>query len=248
VSKPPAISCQRVSFAYDERAVLREVSWEVPRGATVALVGPNGGGKSTLMKLCLGLLSPQAGEIRILDQRPRQAARRVGYMPQFLQFDPQFPLTVFDLVAMGRLTTRWPAWLGKKDRRHVAAAIEAVDLTPLTHATLAELSGGQRQRALIARALAVEPELLLLDEPTAMVDPHIETRLLERLRSLHRQMTIVIATHDIAFVSALIDEVACVHGTLETHPVAALDADTLSRLYGEPVHAIAHHHHHDDHA
>ena len=237
-----AILCAGVSFAYEARPVLQDVAWKVPRGAIVSVIGPNGGGKSTLFKLCLGLLTPQSGRIEVLGEAPRLAAQRVGYMPQFLQFDPQFPLTVFDLVAMGRLRRGWPAWLSRADRHKVSAALETVDLAAYARATLAELSGGQRQRALIARALAVEPEILFLDEPTAMVDPHIESRLLARLKELHRHMTIVIATHDVAFVSELVDEVACVHGSLETHPVEALTGETLMRLYSGPVAAVAHHH------
>jgi|TARA_B110000438_G_C15806876_1_gene647813 zinc transport system ATP-binding protein len=237
-----AIEFKEVAFAYRQRQVLEGLSFSISPHETVCFVGPNGGGKSTALKLMLGLLSPQKGSVRILGKAPRRAQRRIGYMPQSLEFDPLFPLTVKDVVLAGRLNGMRPGFYSRNDRLIAAGCLDEMELSGVAEHPMAELSGGQRQRGLIARALAVEPEILLLDEPTAMVDAHLETRLLEKIRSLHRQLTIVLVSHDAAFVSSLVERVFCVNTTVTEHAAEGLTAETMHALYGDAVQVVRHDH------
>ena len=198
-----------VTFSYGGPPALEDVNLSVDEREAVCIVGPNGGGKTTLVKLILGLLTPQRGEVRVFGQPPHRARLRVGYMPQHVQHDPQFPVTVMDIVLMGRLGQGgWAAcWAGR------AAPTAAPPSTPWPRSAwrssgrrpFAALSGGQRQRVLIARALCCKPDLLLLDEPTSNVDSLVEARLLDLLRELNRQMTILMVSHDLGFVSGLVE-------------------------------------------
>jgi zinc transport system ATP-binding protein len=235
-----AVAFSGVSFSYGGPKVLENVSLEIAERETVCLVGPNGGGKSTWLKLALGLLAPAGGRIRVLGQSPARARPRIGYMPQQVAFDARFPITVREIVRMGRLRAgRW-AWLGKADDRVVERVLEEVGMRGEAHRLYADLSGGQRQRVLIARALAAEPEILFLDEPTAMVDAHNEGRLMARLRDLHRTLTIVLVSHDVGFVSNLVDRVFCVNRQVSVHAATDLTQGTVAELYGGHVHAVRH--------
>jgi zinc transport system ATP-binding protein len=222
--------------------VLDGVSFEVPERKTLCVVGPNGGGKSTLLKILLGLLKPQSGTVRVLGREPAKARLRVGYMPQYIQIDPLFPIDVEGIVRMGRLRASGFGFFTREDRKATQRALEEVNLWEQRRERFMNLSGGMKQRVLIARALVNEPELLLLDEPTAMVDAHIEARLLEHLKSLHDRMTILLVSHDATFVSGLVDEVLCVNRTAELHPLEQVDDQSVQRLYGEPVQAVRHDH------
>ena len=235
-----AVSFSGVSFSYGGPRVLEDVTVEIADRETVCLVGPNGGGKSTWLKLALGLLTPESGRVRVLGQTPAQARPRIGYMPQQVAFDARFPITVREIVRMGRLRGgRW-SWLGKSDDRIVDRVLDEVDMFAEGRRPYADLSGGQRQRVLIARALAVEPEILFLDEPTAMVDAHNEGRLMARLRDLHRTLTIILVSHDVGFVSSLVDRVLCVNRHISVHAATDLTQGTVAELYGGHIHAVRH--------
>jgi zinc transport system ATP-binding protein len=165
------------------------------------MVGPNGGGKTTLLRLILGLLTPTRGTVRVFGQPPALVRRRIGYMPQHAQLDPQFPVRALDVVMMSCLRPGRFGPFGRADKRRALAALDEVGLTDLARRPFAALSGGQRQRVLIARALACEPELLLLDEPTANLDPRARRQLLSLLPTLPQ--TQLIATHDLEAVAEL---------------------------------------------
>jgi len=229
--------------------VLDKLTFEVPRRETLCVVGPNGGGKSTLLKLLLGLVRPQSGEVHVLGKTPRQARHRVGYMPQYIQIDPLFPIDVEGIVRMGRLSTSGFGFYTSEDNKATQGALEEVGLWEVRKERFMNLSGGMKQRVLIARALVNNPEILLLDEPTAMVDAHIEAKLLGHLKDLHKRMTILLVSHDAAFVSSLVDEVLCVNRTAELHPVQTVEDQALQRLYGDKVQAVIHgqHCHTHDH-
>ncbi|MCC5835510.1 MAG: ABC transporter ATP-binding protein [Opitutales bacterium] len=241
-----------VHFGYHRTPVLSDVHLDIPLRRISCIVGPNGGGKTTLLKLILGLVEPQSGHLEVLGCSPRKARARIGYMPQAIHIDPRFPIDVASIVLMGRLRGSLPGFFNREDRKVLDRVLEEVELGDLKRAAFAELSGGQKQRVLIARALATEPELLLLDEPTAMVDAHIEAQLLARLKELHQRMTIVLVSHDDAFVSELVDRVICVNRSVEEHPTEKVSDPGLTHLYGEKVkavrhdHRINHHHHHHD--
>jgi zinc transport system ATP-binding protein len=241
----PAIETSGLSFAYEgQEYVLRDVDLNIAQGEMIGIVGPNGGGKTTLLKLLLGLLSPTRGEIRVLGLSPTQARPQVGYVPQHVHFDPKFPVTTWDVVLMGRLG-RAPA-VGpyrRADRHAAEAALDQVGLGPLRRRAFAELSGGQRQRAMIARALVTHPKLLLLDEPTANLDVSMEQEFHDLLARLVGRMTVAIVSHDVGFVSSRIRTVVCVRCHVAVHATEALSAEILRDLYGSDVSLV---HHHDE--
>jgi len=186
------IVLKNVSFAYAKEKVLEDVSLTVPHGDFASIVGPNGSGKTTLLKLMLGLVKPDSGEIRVFGEAPEKASLRIGYMPQYAHLDTQFPVTVLDVVIMGRLGHTYGGRYSRKDRKAAKFSLEEVKLSGLAKHLFSELSGGERQRVLIARALCAEPELLFLDEPTASIDPEVQEALFEILEALNRRMTILL--------------------------------------------------------
>lgn len=237
----PAVAMRGVSFAYDGDPVLDGVDLELERGCFACVVGPNGGGKTTLMKLILGQLTPRTGEVRVLGDRPEAARSRIGYMPQYAQLDPKFPVDVTDVVLMGRLgPSRSWGRPSNDDRLIVARCLDEVGMGALSHRPFAALSGGQRQRVLIARALASEPELLLLDEPTANLDMRVERDVYELLKTLNRRLSIVLVSHDFGFVSSFVRTVLCVHRHVHIHPTEDVSEGILSELYGSKMKMVLH--------
>jgi zinc transport system ATP-binding protein len=240
---PVVIDVQQVSFAYGAVPVLQGVDLSVTRGEFLGLVGPNAGGKSTLLKLMLGLLQPQLGRVLVLGQPPRRTRRRIGYVPQYPAFSRDFPISVTDVVLMGRLGIG-PA-LGRyraADRAAAARSLREVEAADLARRGIGTLSGGQLQRVLLARALVGEPEILILDEPTANIDQRLEGEVFELLAALNRRLTIVVVSHDIAFISGYVSRVACLNRTLVCHHVGDIDGAMVNALYGEDVRSISHDH------
>jgi zinc transport system ATP-binding protein len=262
VPNEPVISLRDVTFSYGGEPALEDVNLTVCEREAVSIVGPNGGGKTTLVKLILGLLAPQRGEIRVFGQLPCRARPRAGYMPQHVQHDAQFPVTVMDIVLMGRLgqqrgaaassgqDARAPDWRSllckvtgwpkRADRRAAIDALRQVGLDDFGRRPFASLSGGQRQRVLIARALCGNPDLLLLDEPTSNVDSLVEARLLDLLRELNRRMTILMVSHDLGFVSGFVESVICVNRRVVVHPTAAITGEVIRDFYGGEVRMVRH--------
>jgi zinc transport system ATP-binding protein len=239
VSPPRTLlEVERVTFGYDRRPVLEDVSLLVREGDFLAILGPNGGGKTTLLKIILGLLEPWQGRVRRHLSRRRGA---LGYVPQFAGFERNFPARVADVVRMGRLGLRGPfVPYGREDREAARRALERLGLAPIAGAHVADLSGGQLQRTLIARALASEPEVLLLDEPLASVDAEMRESLVETLTELNRQVPVVVVTHDLTPFAGAVRQVACVNRRLHYHPGGQLTPEMLEEVYGCPVELIAH--------
>lgn len=235
------ISLKQVCFGYRHQPVLEQINLNIDSGEFLGIVGPNGGGKTTLLKIILGLLSPTSGTVTVLGTTADKARTRLGYVPQFATFDSAFPISVRATVLQGRLgcaTARWRYC--RHDHAIATRVMEETDVAALERRPMAALSGGQRQRVLIARALACQPEVLLLDEPTANVDPDHGESIFELLQRLHRQMTIVLISHDIAFISRAVTSVACLNRTLVRHPVTAADSCASNHLYSIPVNRIDH--------
>jgi zinc transport system ATP-binding protein len=236
------IVVQNVSFAYNSVPVLEHVDFVVDRGEFVTIVGPNGGGKTTLLKLLLGLLHPDAGDIRIFGERPEKSRLHIGYMPQHVFLDTKFPVTVLDVVLLGRLGRRIGGRYTQKDREMAGRALDEVRLSHLSDRLFNEISGGQRQRVLIARALCIDPVLLLLDEPTANIDPEVEKNLLEILQDLNKRMTILMVSHDIGFVSQVVERVVCVNRRVVIHPTSEINGTLIKDIYGGDYCMIRHDH------
>jgi zinc transport system ATP-binding protein len=194
-----------------------------------------------LLRVVLGLLEPWSGEVSVLGRSPSRASRDVGYVPQYAMFSRRFPISVRDVVRTGRLGRTRPV-LGytRGDKGVVDRALAMVGLEDLAGRSVGTLSGGQFQRALIARALACEPKLLILDEPTANVDPGAESHLFELLAELKRDMGIIVVSHDVAFISHYVQRVACLNRTLVCHSAQALTPQVMEELYGHPVSAVHH--------
>ncbi len=239
----PVIRLQDVSFSYNGLSVLEDVNLEVAEGDFVSVVGPNAGGKTTLLKIILGLIRPTRGTVRVFGKPPARARPRIGYMAQQTTFDFLFPVNVLDVALMGRLG--YGSRLGFYSREDRVAAIQALrrmEMDTLVKRPFSQLSGGQRQRVLLARALASDPDLLLLDEPTANVDAAIETELFEILDDLNRHMTIMLVTHDLGFVSSYVRSVVCVNRRLAVHPTSSITGEMIHELYGGNVQMVRHDH------
>jgi zinc transport system ATP-binding protein len=243
----PAIELRGVSFGYGRSPVVRAVDLTVQAHTFTALIGPNGGGKSTLLKLALGLLTPDRGTVRLLGDRPERTRHRAGYLPQASRQDLDFPITVRDAVGHGRLGGghRWGP-LRREDRAAVEAALGETGCAELADRPLARLSGGQRQRALIARALVTAPELLVLDEPAAGLDPASQADLYDLLSRLARRLTVLVVSHHMALVSHRVRQVVCVHdGHLHVPDTAAIGPELAAFFPDMPGMMLVRHEHDD---
>lgn len=207
--KTIALEFQRVSYSYGELSVLDDASFHIHEGEFTALVGPNGAGKTTILRLLLGLARPSAGRVFVFGAAPEDSRDSMGYVPQHSNFDPAFPISVGEVVRMGRLRGGTGQY-SRKDAGFMDRALELAGIQDLRKRPYTALSGGQRRRVLVARALAGKPRFLVLDEPTANMDAESETRLYRVLGDLKGETTILVVTHDTGFVSALTDAVLCV--------------------------------------
>jgi zinc transport system ATP-binding protein len=237
-----ALEVHNLSVFYGEDCALEDISLNVEEHEFLGIIGPNGGGKTTLLKAILGLVQPQSGTVRIFGQTGDKARRDIGYVPQFSRFDRRFPISVEEVVLMGRLSGRspWFVQFAANDREVVDSMLARLEIADLKQRQIGQLSGGQLQRVLIARALAVEPRILILDEPTASVDSASKTRIYEILKELNKEMTILIVTHDLSAVSSNIDKIACLNHQLFYHGRTELEAGLVEKVYGCPVDLIAH--------
>jgi zinc transport system ATP-binding protein len=230
-----------VCFSYEKSEVLKDVSFSLKQGEFLGIIGPNGGGKTTLVKLMLGLLRPDRGTIRILGLEPNAASRRVGYVPQSMDLSRAFPISVLDVAFMGRLSR---AGIGRRytgeDKDKVRQALEKVGMWPHRHKLMGKLSGGQKQRVFIARALATDPEILFLDEPTAGIDPEFQVNLYDILEELNKRVTIVVITHDIGVVSSYMKSIACVNKHFIFHEGSQITQKMIDMAYQCPVDLVAH--------
>lgn len=232
----PIIQLKDVSFSYDGPPVIEHADLDIDTRDFVCVIGPNGGGKTTLLKLMLGLLEPDGGKVRVLGKPPRDTRSGIGYMPQHAHLDPKFPVSVQDVVLMGRLgQTRRLGPYRRRDKQVVGRVLGEVGVQDLAKRAFSSLSGGQRQRVLIARALACEPELLFLDEPTAGLDPAVQDDVYSLLGELNRRLTIVLVSHDVGFVSIHFKSVVCVNRSVHVHPTSELKERGVADLYGREV-------------
>jgi zinc transport system ATP-binding protein len=235
------ISIRHLWASYDNEPVLEDVNLSVKELDFIGLVGPNGGGKTTLLKVLLGLLTPTRGQVRVMGKPIKEGRRHIGYVPQSAQFDRDFPIRVWDVARMGRLGRRrlLQRYTDEDDER-VAEALGSVDMLDLRDRPIGTLSGGQRQRVYIARALAAEPQILLLDEPMASVDPQVSVSIYDVLSHLNEQVTILMISHDVSAISSHVKTVGCLNRRLFYHGDKRITPDMLEAAYQCPVDLIAH--------
>ncbi len=237
----PAILVKNLWVQYGHTAVLREVNLALNNQIFLGVIGPNGGGKTTFLKTLLGLVSPSKGEVRIFGKEPKDARGMVGYVAQKSLLDIDFPIRAWEAVLMGRLChTGLLRPYSQEDKEAALEALKQVEMHQFQNRHLGELSGGQLQRILIARALASNPKLLLLDEPTTGVDKPMQASVYELLSELKKKMTIVMVSHDIGVVSAYVDKIACLSGKLYYHDSKEIVKEELEEAYHCPIDLIGH--------
>lgn len=246
------IRLENIAYSYGEKVVLKDVNLNIERGMFMGLVGPNGGGKTTLIKLILGLLKPNHGSIFLLNEPITKFKdwNRIGFVSQKANtFNKGFPATVFEVVSMG-LTAKvgYFKFMRKKEKEQVLHAINQVGMSEYAYQNIGNLSGGQQQRVFIARALVSDPELLILDEPTIGIDYQNVERFYKLLHELNakQNITLLLVTHDTGAMTEYATDVVCLNKTLHFHgkseEYSALSAEYLSEIYGHPVQVIVHDH------
>lgn len=241
VTQLPAVSFEHVWAGYGKHDILKDVSFSIQEGEFLGIIGPNGGGKTTLLKVILGIIKPYKGKVRIFGLAPNKARHLVGYVPQHIHFDRQFPVSVWDVVLMGRLgKLGTKPFYTKKDKASALKALKEVEMEDFRDRQFSQLSGGQQQRVLIARALTTEPKLILLDEPTASVDKKMESNIYQLLRDLNKEMTIILVTHDIGVLSSYVKKVGCLNRYFIYHQTKEITQEMLEATYQCPVDLIAH--------
>lgn len=216
-----AIEIQDLSYAYEQLNVLENLSLEVQEKDFLAIIGPNGGGKSTLLKLILGMLSPKQGKLKVLDAQPSNSLNHIGYVPQNTNINTDFPIKVIEVVMMGHLHGKRPLFgYGQTETLCAMGALEQVGMADFAKQKIGALSGGQRQRVMIARALCAHPRILILDEPTASIDIAGQKEIYQLLKILNQSITIVVVSHDISVILEYANTVAHVNKTLSYHDIS----------------------------
>ncbi|WP_267384185.1 metal ABC transporter ATP-binding protein [Cyanobacterium sp. uoEpiScrs1] len=230
------ISLNHVWVKYNQTPVLEDINLTVYEGDFIGIIGPNGGGKTTLLKLILGLISPFQGNVKIMGRRVCSGRQYIGYVPQVLEFDQDFPVRVADVVKMGRLGKRRLLHrYNAKDEAIVNHSLEQVGIVELRNRPIGQLSGGQRQRVYIARALASEPRILLLDEPTASVDYKIKSSIYELLKDINQYITILLISHDIGEILTYVKSIGSLNRRLLYSEKDQLTNNILERTYQCPI-------------
>jgi len=242
----PAVQLDHVWVIYQQRPALEDITLTIPPGRYVGIIGPNGAGKSTLLKVILGLIVPSRGEVRVFGEPParlRKSGQLLGYLPQKPLSEPRFPVTVLDVVLMGRFGRiglgRRP---GPRDREVALAQLERLKIAHLADRPIGALSGGEQQRVFIARALAVEPRLLVMDEPTISLDACAQDDLFEMVFDLKRELdlTVLVVSHDIGAVARHVEEVVCLNRRLYVHEPPPIGRLALERTFGCSVEYLFH--------
>ncbi len=247
---PSLFDVRNLFFTRQENEILKSITFTIPPGEYCAIIGPNGGGKTTLIRLLLGLEKPSSGTIHLFgtEQSKFRAWNRIGYVPQRSALvDASFPATVREVVAMGRYALRGIfGWESTEDKEAIEEAMALMGISDLRDRLIGHLSGGQRQRVMIARALSSRPEVLIVDEPNTGVDIESQHRFYELLRHLNRNksVSILFITHDIGVIAEDIHRVLFVNQTLlvSQNPHEMIRCDEMSRLYGNPSHVVCHNH------
>ena len=218
------IDIKNLSFSYQKQKVLDNINLCVEEGDFLAIIGPNGGGKSTLLKLILGINSVKEGSIKIFGEKPHKNLQKIGYVPQNTNVNTDFPIKVIEVVLMGHIGTKRPLFgYAEEEKRCAMGALAQVGMEKFANEKIGSLSGGQRQRVMIARALCAHPKVLILDEPTASIDVDGQKQIYELLKTLNSYITIIVVSHDISFTMQYAKTVVHVNKTLSFHGLSKDD-------------------------
>lgn len=235
------VRLSNVGVKLDGVPILEDINLSVKEGDFLGVIGPNGGGKTTLLKAVLGLIPLDKGRVEVFGEKPEYVREFIGYVPQNHFFDRYFPISVWDVVLTGRISRLRPGrYFSRIDWERTHRALEAVGMLEFKDRSIGALSEGQRQRVFIARALTNDPRLFLLDEPTASVDPCIQAGLYETLTRLNEKMAIILVSHDIGVISRFVKQIACLNRRLFYHDAKEITLKDLEAVYKCPVDIIAH--------
>lgn len=235
MNKPDLVHIDHLNFSYQRNLVLEDIHLSVKPGDFLAILGPNGGGKTTLLKIILGLLQANSGKISIFGKTPEEALGEIGFVPQLGVLDPHFPIRVEDVVLMGLKRHKRPRLQFTRPISEAEKAIDVMKKTDVLHLAkkrIGQLSGGERQRVFLSRALISDPELLIFDEPTANIDPFGTACFFDLFNSLAKTRTLIIVTHDLGITAANINRIACLNKRLIYHQNPTLTPEMLPFLYG----------------
>ena len=235
-----AVELKNIHFSYNKQKILKDIDLEIEDKTFLGIIGPNGGGKTTLLKIISGLVKPDKGQVKIYGKK--DGSNLVGYVPQTTRFDYDFPVDVKDVILMGRLEKKIKPFYkyDKKDYKKVNSVIDQLKLGEVAKKQIGQLSGGQLQKVLIARALVSDPDILLLDEPTASIDASLTNVIYSLLNELNKEMTVIVVTHNMAAVSSYFDSIACLNKNLYYHNNTKINEEMVNKVYGCPIDLIAH--------
>ena len=229
------IEIENLTFAYEKDIILENINLIVDEKDFLAIIGPNGGGKSTLLKLILGIYTPKQGGIKVLGKAPKYSLDKIGYVPQNTNVNTDFPIKVIEVVLMGHVDGKRPVFgYGKEEIACAMGALEQVGMKELAQTKIGSLSGGQRQRVMIARALCAHPSILILDEPTSSIDITGQREIYELLKMLNEQITVIVVSHDISVILEYANKAAHVNKTLSFHDIS--DKHTTFHTHGNDEH------------
>ena len=234
-----AVEINHVSLKFNEQLILEDINFSIEEKDFIAIIGPNGGGKTTLLKVILGILTPDKGQVKVFGRKPNKAKDLMGYLPQRLDFDRDFPINVFETVLMGRYHGLLKKY-STKDHEAVTEALKNVEMDKFKDRQISKLSGGQLQRVFIARAIVRDPKLLIMDEPMASIDPEMQRSFYELMSRLKEKMAIVLVSHDVGAVSSHVDKIACLNQKLYFHGPVEDSANGLEQVYHCPIELISH--------
>lgn len=221
--------------------IITNINLKVDEKEFLGIIGPNGGGKTTLLKTIIGLLKPQSGKVLLFGDSIDNSKFKIGYVPQYSYFDKSYPITVKDVVSMGLISKRmFTSKLNKLEQSTVEDSLNKVNLLSKINVQIGHLSGGEQQRVLIARALTTDPEILILDEPTASIDTQTGQNIYELLAELNKEKTIIIVSHDVGAISRSVKKIACMNKTLVYHNTKEITKEMLEQTYQCPIDLIAH--------
>lgn len=235
------INIDNIVAGYDNKIVLHDVSLDIWENDFLGIIGPNGGGKTTLLKIILGLLKPKSGSVRYFDGEKEVSSLKIGYLPQMNKIDKKFPISVREVVLSGLMAEK-PSFrdFTAEQKQRAEVVIAQMGLQELAKRAIGDLSGGQLQRVLLGRSMVSRPKVLILDEPNSYVDKRFESHFYNLLEEISKESSIILVSHDIGTVLSMVKNIACVNETLHYHSGADISAEWLENKYACPIELVGH--------